>query len=291
MKSKDLVKMYEGLYGEFNPGEWYWLVSYSGGKDSTLLLITLLKFAESRGFKIHVVYNDTGGDVPELRNLAYRVLEFVKARGHVIHVTRPEKAFFDYLLTQYSPPRWNFRWCCRLTKERPFINLARELSREKPVLNFLGLRREEARWRNWFMKRANDRLIYVAPLNNLSNSEVWELLRSESEGFMDFAYHELRKIYGDAQRSGCWYCPLVIKDKFLESKPELLKLKYEVLNSWCTGRREKIIELSRKYPDLIRITININEVSHHYPCGRKCTQCQVFKERRYLLKILKNEVR
>jgi len=277
------------LYDEFNPKEWLWLISYSGGKDSTLLLITTLEFAESKGFNVHVVYNDCGGDLPELRELAYKVLEYVKLRGHVVHITKPHMTFFDYLLTKYSPPRWNFRWCCKRVKEYPFKELVRKLSSETPILNLLGLRREEARWRNWFLKRISDRLVYASPLNNLKTREIWELLKKlcERNNFWSSVYVKLRIVYGTAHRSGCWFCPLIIHDRLLSSKPELLQLKLEILDSWCNGNRKKIIDLARQYPHLIKVTIDSKNIRRGYPCGRKCSKCQVFITRHILRELVK----
>jgi len=267
-------KRLEDLAGRY--GDLIWLVSFSGGKDSSALLFLTLKFAGERGLRVAVVYNDTGGDPPALRRYVYEVLEEVKRSGYDVYVTRPEKTFFDYLLTEYSPPRWNFRWCCKRLKELPFRRLAEELSRERPVLNLLGLRREEARWRGWFLKRASDRLVYAAPLYDLAGEEVWELLRE----LRPDAYERLKQIYGGARRMGCWFCPL-IKDV---TEPQLMKLKLEVYGAWCGGRRERILELARQYPDLVQTAVSVGAVRRDFPCGRQCSICQVSKVRAELAK-------
>jgi len=293
--SSSVYGVLECLYERFSPGTWLWLVSYSGGKDSSLLLLSAIRFAESRGFTIAVVYNDCGGDLPELRGLVYRVLDVVRARGHTVYVTRPERTFFDYLLSRYSPPRWNFRWCCKRIKELPFRRLAEELSEERPVLNLLGLRREEARWRNWVVKAVNSKLVYAAPLNRLTTGEVWQLLWEECsrDRELGFLCGELSKIYNGAERSGCWFCPLVAHDKLLESRPELLKLKLEVLEAWCTGRRERIVELSRQHPDLIELTapVDTGALKPLYPCGRKCGICDIRIRRIILRDALKRKAK
>jgi len=258
-------------------GDWLWLVSFSGGKDSSALLFLTLDFAKLKGFKIAVVYNDTGGDPPALRRYVYDVLDEVKRAGHAVYITRPEKTFFDYLLTEYSPPRWNFRWCCKRLKELPFKSLAARLAEKTPVLNLVGIRREEARWRNWYIKEISERIVYAAPLYDLSSDEVWNLLYEVNPE----AYIRLRQIYGEARRMGCWFCPL-IKDV---TEPQLMKLKLEVYNAWCSGRRKRILELAEQYPDLIQVTADKNSIRSDYPCGRVCHICQVNKMRRELIKI------
>jgi len=258
-------------------GDWLWLVSFSGGKDSSVLLFSTLHFAELKGFKIAVVYNDTGGDPPALRKYVYDVLDEVKRAGHTVYITRPEKTFFDYLLTEYSPPRWNFRWCCKRLKELPFKSLAEKLAEKTPVLNLVGTRREEARWRNWYIKEVSERIIYAAPLYDLSSDEVWNLLYELNPE----AYIRLKQIYGEARRMGCWFCPL-IKDV---TEPQLMKLKFEIYNAWCSGRRERILELAEQYPDLIQVTIDRNSIRRDYPCGRACSICQINKMRKEFVKI------
>lgn len=263
------------LLEEFSPNDWFWLVSYSGGKDSTLLLFSVSELTKRLGFAFGVVYNDSGGDLPELRALVYEVLDYVKSLGHEVYVTRPEMTFFDYLLTKYSPPRWNFRWCCKRLKELPFKKLAVELSKSRRILNLVGIRKEEARWRSWRVKRISDNLVYAAPLLDLSAEDVWSALAelASRNRFHAYVVEKLRSVYGNAERSGCWFCPLIAWDKLLQTRPDLLKLKYEILTAWCSGRREKIIELSEQHPELVKVTINKTTID--YPCGRRCQTCQV----------------
>jgi len=271
-----VITVLNNLVEEFDPKTWMWLVSYSGGKDSTLILLSTLKLAEKYGFQFAVVYNDCGGDLPELRSLVLKVLELIKDLGHKIYITKPEKTFFDYLLTKYSPPRWNFRWCCKRLKERPFKKLVYELSCSHKVLNILGLRREEARWRNWKIRLVNENLVYAAPLVDFTSDMVWRHLEEICKLLdLTWIYQSLKKIYGGAERTGCWFCPLILHDEMLKSRKQLLELKIKVFTAWCSGRREEILKLSREYPDLIKITIKEEEIKDLYPCKKRCSQCRI----------------
>ncbi len=277
------------LYEKFSPSEWFWLVSYSGGKDSTLLLLSVLSFARDKNFSFGVVYNDSGGDLPELRELSFRVLRTIESLGYKVYYTKPDKSFFDLLLTRYSPPRWNFRWCCKRLKEEPFRRLVYSLSTQSPILNLVGNRRYEARWRNWFIKKINDRIFYAAPLLDLRADEVWDLLKDFSKRIPElvFVYEELRNIYNGSDRSGCWFCPLIINDRFLEKRPELLRLKYQVFSLWCTNKRDELFELAKKYPNLIHVSISKNEIKkNYYPCKQKCAECQILRLRQNIFKKL-----
>jgi 3'-phosphoadenosine 5'-phosphosulfate sulfotransferase (PAPS reductase)/FAD synthetase len=270
------------LYKAYNPHEWLWLVSYSGGKDSTALLLLTLKLAHEKAFKVSIVYNDCGGDLPAIRALVFDVLDFIKQHSSLksvvkeVFITRPERSFFDYLLTKYSPPRWNFRWCCKRLKEYPFKRLVRELVKNYRVLNLVGNRAEEARWRKWFIKRVSENLVYATPLSDLKQEEVWLFLREVSrELHMEWVYQKLWKIYkeGTIRRSGCWFCTLMGLDGLLLLDPDLMLLKYEILESWCSGKRENILELSKKYPELVKVSVR--RVLREYPCGKNCKNCQV----------------
>jgi len=288
---ESVCRRLEDLYEMYHPHSWLWLVSYSGGKDSTALLLLVLKLAEERGFRVGVVYNDSGGDIPELSNLVGRVLGYVRGLGHETYVTRPEKSFFDLLLTRYSPPRWNFRWCCKRLKEIPFRRFVEGLSRSRRILNLLGNRGEEARWRNWFIKRHGENLVYVAPFYDVRGGEVWELLKwASGELGVEWVYRELWEIYGGGvvKRTGCWFCPLIVHDTMLLARPKLAKLKLEVLEAWCKGRRERILELAREHPELVKVSVGA--VSKEYPCGRQCIVCQVRLVRKTLRGILNNRV-
>jgi 3'-phosphoadenosine 5'-phosphosulfate sulfotransferase (PAPS reductase)/FAD synthetase len=285
-----LEKIYErllDLYEKYSPNEWLWLISYSGGKDSTTLLLLTLKLANEKFFKVGVIYHDSGGDIPDVKNLVSETLSYVKKLSHEVYISRPEKSFFDYLLTKYSPPRWNFRWCCKRLKELPFKNFISKLIESNKVLNLVGNRGEEARWRKWFIKKFKENLIYVAPLYDLKNHEVWQLLEEISKELnMMWTYWRLQKIYerGLIKRTGCWFCPLIVSDEMLLADSKLLKLKMEIYESWCNGKRNHILELSKKYPELIKTSVN--NISIGYPCGRRCEICQV----QLVRKILRNLV-
>lgn len=83
------------------------------------------------------------------------------------------------MLTKYSPPRWNFRWCCKRLKERPFKRFIESI-KEGKVLNLVGTRREEGRKHDgegWSRKVVNEGLVYAAPLRDLRNDYAWALLR------------------------------------------------------------------------------------------------------------------
>jgi len=279
------------LHDLYPPHKWLWLISYSGGKDSTTLLLLTLKLAHEKGLRVGVVYNNSGGDIPEITDLVSRVLAYVRELGHETYITKPERSFFDYLLTRYSPPRWNFRWCCKRLKEVPFRRFIKALSGSRRVLNLVGNRREEARWRGWFLREVGENLIYVAPLYDIRNEEVWSVLGEVSKELnVEWVYRDLWEAYrgGLARRTGCWFCPLVVLDRMLLARPMLMKLKLEMLESWCSGEREKILELSKKYPGLIKVSVD--RVSRDYPCGRRCEVCGVRLVREALRGLLNNRV-
>jgi len=86
------------LYHEFPPTEWKWVVCYSGGKDSTALLLSLMELAEGKGFTFTILHEFTTVDIPAVENHVELVLKRFEKRDVEIRVLRPLKGFFDVML-------------------------------------------------------------------------------------------------------------------------------------------------------------------------------------------------
>jgi len=214
-------------------------LSYSGGKDSTLLLLyatdILIKKPNILKKKLHIIYSDTGVEIPEVRKITLDMLDKVELNEELkdkveVHRVRPsiEDNFFVKMIESgYSAPHTRFRWCSRVLKTKP-INRAIENLKEKgnKVVKILGTRKEESTMRKLnrgayeigIEKSKRDIPIY-APLSDLSSKDVWALLDKFvnshplwEERDMDF----LKKIYNISEdfassqiRHGCWTCTVI----------------------------------------------------------------------------------
>jgi DNA sulfur modification protein DndC len=101
-----------------------WVVAYSGGKDSTLVLQLvydlILELGSSAKKPIFIVASDTRVEAPNveeyLADRLSRVASHARANGLPVYVHRvqptPEQSFWGNLIGKGypSPTRW-FRWC------------------------------------------------------------------------------------------------------------------------------------------------------------------------------------
>jgi DNA sulfur modification protein DndC len=105
------------------PKDKEYLLAFSGGKDSHVLLALYLKWCELRGeaLNVKVVFSDTGLEVNKLYHLIDCVKEACKGKVEFIQ-TKPDITR-SYWVTQfglgYPVPTYRNRWCTNNLKVRP----------------------------------------------------------------------------------------------------------------------------------------------------------------------------
>ena len=210
-----------------------WIVAYSGGKDSTLLLQlvweTLLSLApEERRRKVHVIANDTLVESPVvIQHLKDSLQEISLAAASAklpiaIRISQPyiDQTFWVNVIGRgYIPPTRNFRWCTDRMKIQPTNRLITEiLSQHKRAVLLVGTRRSESQTRRRNMDRhgvsankmnphssiKNCRMF--APLADLEDNEVWMVLMQRRPPWGN-SHRKLITIYRNA---GGGDCPLVL---------------------------------------------------------------------------------
>lgn len=216
------------------PHQHPWIIGFSGGKDSTLVMHLALEMLMSlapheRSRPIHVVSNDTMVESPlvmahvaavqsdiEQAALAWRLpVDVVTTRPH------EDATFWVNLIGRgYPPPNRSFRWCTDRMKIQPtsaYIRGQADLAGE--VVLLLGVRRSEsstraatvARYDNGGrLNRHNDLpgcMVY-RPIVELSTDEVWEYLAFTPPPWGG-THGALIKLYMDA---GAAECPTVLSD-------------------------------------------------------------------------------
>jgi len=207
-----------------------WIIGFSGGKDSTLLLHLVLEALrniapEERRRPVYVVSNNTLVESPVFQDFVDRLLDkleqSLEGLGVPVQVVRthpePEESFWVNLLGRgYPAPNRNFRWCTDRMKIRPTSRVIRQLVVEKgEALLLLGVRRAESISRaqtiakhestadGHLSEHSDHKGVWIfSPIKELTTEEVWITL-ANSRPPWGGSYQELIKLYKDASGGEC----------------------------------------------------------------------------------------
>lgn len=249
MEKQIRSKKIEGIIGEIIDQYAYadqtnrpWIIGFSGGKDSTVLL-TLVWIALQRirelptPFQlkrpVYVVCNDTMVENPIISTYVDSVLRKIEdaARDQDLPIfvkkTTPrldESFWINTLGKGYPVPNNSFRWCTDRLKIKPTSAFLHEQIDEKgEAIVLLGTRYDESQTREKSIKKhevkgkrlskhPNDPNTFVfAPIKELMLEEVWFIINTISSPW-GFDNSILFKIYADASADD-YECPTVVTDK------------------------------------------------------------------------------
>ena len=190
-------------------------VSFSGGKDSTVVLNLARKAGITEAFFV-----DTGLEFPE-------TIEFVRSSG--VTVVDEGNDFWKQV-QRSGPPTKDDRWCCKLLKIDP---LGKYLADTGPCVTVQGNRWYES----W--SRAEIKEIAENPSNplqlNLSPIRSWRAF----EVFLYIWWQDIpvNPLYEKGlERIGCYLCPAMLESEYEEVSrmhPELAGRWDEFLDSWA----------------------------------------------------------
>lgn len=217
-----------------------WIIGFSGGKDSTVMLQLVWKAIEQikqlTGIvkrDIVVVCNDTMVENPIITEYVNRVLNDIRKAAvkqdmpiQVIQtIPRLEDSFWVNLIGRgYPAPNNAFRWCTERLKIRPTArHLIEKIDQFGEAVILIGTRTAESAQRAKSMKKheikgkrlskhpTQPNTHMYAPIRSLSLEEVWYLINTmESPWGSDNS--ELFQIYSDASADD-YECPTVVTSK------------------------------------------------------------------------------
>lgn len=210
-----------------------WVIAYSGGKDSTLLLhltyeVVLSFPPQERRRNIYVVGNNTLVEsLPVIRHLK-KTMAVVAEAGRrddlplKTEITEPciDQTFWVNVIGRgYIPPTRNFRWCTDRMKILPTNRLLEKLIlRHKRAVLLIGTRKTESQNRRRTMKKYGvqaDKMNphstikgcrMFAPLADLNDEDVWAILLQRKPPWGG-THRNLITLYRNA---GGGECPLVL---------------------------------------------------------------------------------
>jgi DNA sulfur modification protein DndC len=217
-----------------------WIIGFSGGKDSTVMLQLVWKaisqVKELTGIvkrDIYVVCNDTMVENPVITEYVYRVLDKIEQAAveqdipiRVIKtIPRLEDSFWVNLIGRgYPAPNNAFRWCTERLKIRPTSRfLIEQVNECGEAIILIGTRSAESVQRAKSMKKhaikgkrlskhpTQPNTFMYAPIRSLSLEEVWYVINTmESPWGSDNS--EIFQIYSDASADD-YECPTVVTNK------------------------------------------------------------------------------
>lgn len=210
-----------------------WIVAYSGGKDSTLVLQLVFELfyslKEEQRKPVFVIASDTRVEAPNVETyLEQRIMEikrYAKANNLPIfaELAQPsvEQSFWFNLIGKgYPPPtRW-FRWCTSKMKIKPVQTAIENVIAEfGSVILLLGTRMSESSQRSQSMSKRElssrklnphneiANALVLSPIADWTSDEVWEYLFTNNPppwgGSHDFMLNLYRQANGGE-------CPVVM---------------------------------------------------------------------------------
>jgi len=181
-----------------------WVVTFSGGKDSTtvLQLVTemLLELRnESKELKkVYIVSSDTGVEMPIIEdytgNKLKKIATYIKKENlnMEVNLLKPKvtDSFWVLLLGKgYPSPNQTFRWCTDRLKIKPATNFLKSLTiKNESILMLLGVRSDESQARAQSIEKRDENhrgfskhseipnAFVYSPVKDWTNADVWTYL-------------------------------------------------------------------------------------------------------------------
>ena len=216
-------------------------VSYSGGKDSDIIL-TLTKMA---GIPYRAIYKNTTIDPPG-------TVQHCKDNG--VEVVMPKERFFDIVARKGSPTR-RARFCCEILKEYKILDNAvqgiRRCESTKRAKNYAE--NEPIICRNYSKKEHTNVFL---PILDWSDRDVADFIKAH--GIKCHSLYYRGGEFNVTQRLGCIGCPLQSDNgvaDFLQY-PKMLRQLIRASKVWWNKEREEPLASKAKFGDIYALMVH-----------------------------------
>ena len=211
------------------------IVSFSGGKDSTAMLLMMLE----KNMPIdEIIFCDTGKEFPQMYEHIEKVQKYI---GGGITVLHGEKAFdyymFDHVKTKgkhkgkkgYGWSNMLCRWCTAALKQTPL----KKHMEGREYINYIGIAYDEPK------RHQNISANVVHPLYDWQVTEKMALQYCYERGF------DWGGLYEHFDRVSCWCCPLKNNNELMQlyvHYPELWQELKDMDNRACNKFKGKGVD-------------------------------------------------
>jgi len=170
-----------------------YLISVSGGKDSTALLHWVLNLRDRKD--IVAFYCDTGWEHPD----TYKYLDYLEGRFNIkIERLKPAYSFEELCIKEKMIPSFATKFCTRVLKMETSNKFVESFNGE--VIVFTGVRRDESNNRSEEQShKIVNKTKYIQPLVYWSTQKVYDYLKDN-----DIKLNPLYK--KGFSRVGCYPC-------------------------------------------------------------------------------------
>jgi len=218
----------------YDESERPWIIGFSGGKDSTMLLQVVWKALTKIDpilltRKIYVVCNDTMVENPRIVKFINKTLQSIQEAANlnqlpiIVQQTTPllEDSFWVKLIgLGYPAPNKFYRWCTERLKINPTTRFIKDTaSMNESAIILLGTRSAESSSRAQSIKKHEVKghrlrkhslpnVFVYAPIKDVTTNEVWQYLNQVSPPWGG-THKELVTLYRNANAGDC---PLVIDE-------------------------------------------------------------------------------
>lgn len=231
----------------------YIVVSFSGGKDSTAMVLHMIELGEHID---EVVCCDTYKEFPAMYRHIEKIQKVVEANGIKFTTLKSEKGFDYYMFEHKHKPRngnktrvgyaWassRSRWCTTLLKTIVIDRYIKNLKKEYNVIHCIGLAADEEYRLN---RKNNQQENHRHPLVEWGWTEVDCIQYCYSKGY------DWEGLYEIFDRVSCWCCPL-------KSLEEYRKLRKHLPSLW-----EELKDMDRRSWNQFRIDYSVDDLEKRF---------------------------
>lgn len=241
----------------------YYVASFSGGKDSTAMVLHLIELGKPID---EVIFCDTTMEFPAMLRHIEKVKKVIDGAGIKFTTLRP-KHDFEYYLTKHEPKRkptsdfygmpgygWPgvfSRWCTKALKQAIITNHLRELRTQYDVYQYIGIAADE----DYRVQRAtNQNKWHIHPLREWGWAEADAMQYCRDKGY------DWEGLYDIFKRVSCWCCPL-------QSLEDLRNLRKSFPDLW-----QKLLELDENQPKPYKSFLSVKQLGNRFALEEAFTE-------------------